>query len=185
MVTSSQIVPGMIISVGESLFRIETCVKVNVPKGASFMKTKLKDLGTNELSEKNFKIGLDLKDVSLAECALEYLYKEGDEFLFLDVKNLEQVHVPMHIVGEHECYLKEGVQMKAAFYGEVIFSLELPLFLELMVTEIDGDDEEVLASNVTRVATLETGATMEVPPFITVGDIIKVDTRAGEYIQRI
>src|ERR1700722_18794860 len=99
MATTNHITPGMTISINNKLYRVESSVKVTVPKGTPFIKTKLKDLTTNDIVEKNFKLNQPIKDVSLIERRLEFLYPEGEKFLFLDVVNLEQVLVPTGIVG--------------------------------------------------------------------------------------
>lgn len=182
MVAGNNITPGMMLSINGNLYRVESSVKVTVPKGTPFIKTKLRDLSSDALVEKNFKPDQNVKDVSLAERRLEYLYIEGKDYLFLDIGNLEQVLVPAAIVGDKLNFLKEAVEIKAAFYGDTIFSLELPQFLELMIAKVEGEGR---GANATRVAILETGARIEVPPFIEVGDIIKVDTKSEEYIQRV
>ncbi|WP_213105144.1 elongation factor P [Candidatus Protochlamydia amoebophila] len=184
MATSNQLTPGMTLSINNKLYRVESSVKVTVPKGTPFIKAKLKDLSNNEMVEKSFKLNQPIKDVSLIERRLEFLYPEGDEYLFLDVVNLDQVLVPTEIVSGKVNYLKEGVEIKAFFYGETIFAVELPQFLELMVAKTHSDDENDLA-NGAKIAILETGAKIEVPPFIETGDIIKVDTKTDEYIQRV
>lgn len=183
MVASSQITPGMVISVADKLYRVESSVKVTVTKGAPFIKTKLRKLATGEIMEKNFKPDQQIKEVALAERTLEFLYLEGDHYLLLDVDNLEQVLVPAEIVGDRANYLKEGVQIKASFYASEIFSVELPQFLELMVSKTADPQESDGSTN--KMALLETGAKVEVPPFIESGDIIRVDTKSGEYIQRV
>ncbi|MFN4175192.1 MAG: elongation factor P, partial [Parachlamydiaceae bacterium] len=175
-VANKQLSPGMTISIGNKLYRVESCLKVTVPKGTPFIKAKLKELSTGEVVEKNFKPDQAIKDVNLEERKLEFLYLEGKDYLFLDVGNLEQVLVPASVISDKVNFLKEGVELKASFYGDTIFSVELPQFLELMVSKIDtvggGKKEQV------RVATIETGAKVEVPPFIEVGDIIKIDLPA-------
>lgn len=185
MVASNNITPGMTLSINGKLYRVESCVKVTVPKGTPFIKTKLRDLATNEQLEKNFKLDQAVKDVSFAERRLEFLYLEGKDYIFLDVGNLEKVLVPEDIVGANINYLKEGIELKASMYGDTIFAVELPQFLELMVAKIEGEENRKAVANGTRVAILETGAHIEVPPFIEVGDIIKVDTKTDEYIQRV
>lgn len=182
MATSTHITPGMTISIGGKLYRVESSVKVTVPKGTPFIKTKLRDLITQELTEKSFKLDQVVNDVSLVERRIEFLYLEGNNYLFLDIGNLEQVLVPSQIVGNKVNYLKEGVELKAAFYGETIFSVELPQFLELMVAKTEPGEA---SANGTKMAILETGAKIEVPPFIEIGDIVKVDTKTDEYIQRV
>lgn len=185
MVLSNNLNPGMTLQINGDLFRVESCVKVTVPKGTPFIKTKLRDLSTNALVEKSFKLNQNLKDVSMSERRLEFLYLEGKDYLFLDIGNLEQVMVQGGIVGDKVNFLKEGVEIKAAFYGNTIFSVELPQFLELMVAKTEGEGGRAHQPNATKIAILETGAHIEVPPFIEVGDIIKVDTKTDEYIQRV
>lgn len=185
MVASNHIAPGMTISVNDKLYRVESSVKVTVPKGTPFIKAKLRDMTNGEVIEKNFKLNQSIKDVSLAERRLEYLYLEGKDYLFLDVGSLEQVLIPSQVVADNVNYLKEGVEIKASFYGDTIFSIEMPQFLELMVSKTEGEEHKNGHSNGTKIATLETGAKVEVPPFIEVGDIIKVDTKTDEYIQRV
>lgn len=185
MVISNQINPGMILTIGKKLFRVESSVKVTVPKGTPFIKTKLCDLSTKKITEKNFKLNQEVEEVALNERPLEFLYKEGKEFLFLDIKDLEQHLVASNIVGDKINYLKEGIDVSAAFYADSVFSIELPQFLEIMVSTTEGDEEITPLSNATKLAILETGAKVEVPPFIEPGDIIKVDTKSNEYIQRV
>lgn len=186
MVLSNQISPGMTISINKKLFRIETSVKVTAPKGAPFIKTKLRELATNKIIEKNFNLNQEIQDVTLEDKDLEFLYLEGKEYLFLDFKNLDQVTIPTAVVGDNINYMKEGTVVKAYFFGENIFSIELPQFLELMVASEESHGKgSGMHSNATKKVILETGATVDVPTFIEIGDIIKIDTKTNEYIQRV
>jgi len=185
MVQSNQISPGMTLQISKKLYRVESSVKVTVPKGNPFIKTKLRDISTNKVVEKNFKLNQEVNDVSLEEKDLEFLYIEDKDYLFLDFVDLNQILVPSNVVGDKTNYLKEGTTVTAAFYGDTVFSVELPQFLELMVAKTEGDDEVAPLSNANKLAVLETGAKVEVPSFIEVGDIIKVDTKSSEYIQRV
>lgn len=181
MTTSSHLSPGLTIMVGNKLYRVESAVKVTVPKGSPFIKTQLLDLTTNNTIEKSFKLNQSIKEVQLIGRTLEFLYLEGKDYLFLDVGNLEKLIVSSQVVADNSEYLKEGVQVVASFYGDTIFTVELPQFLELMVADV-GDK---LDSNGAKPAVLETGAKVKVPSFVQSGDIIKVDTRNHEYIQRV
>jgi len=187
MLTSNQLSPGMTISLNNRIYRVEHCVKVTVTKGGGmpFIKSKLKNLITDEVLEKNFKLNESVEEVALEERRLEFLYLEGKDYLFLDMGNLDQVLVPASVISDKVNYLKEGIEVKAIFYGSSIFSIELPQFLELMVVKIESKETAVNMGNVTKTAYLETGAKIEVPLFIEVGDIIKVDTHLNEYIQRV
>lgn len=184
MTNSNQLMPGMTLLVDEKLYRVESSVKVTMARGQPFIKTRLRNLTTDEAIEKNFKIGQEVSEVSLQERRLEFLYLEDKSYLFLDIDNLDQVLVPLDIIGDKVHFLKEGVELLAAFYGETIFSVELPQFLELMVAKTESGEGIALA-NSSKKAVLETGAVIVVPQFIESGDVIKVDTRNKEYIQRL
>jgi elongation factor P len=185
MTTSNQLSPGMTISLDDAIYRVESCVKVTVAKGSPFIKTKLKNIITDEVVEKSFKQGQAIQDVSLLERRMEFLYPEGKDYLFLDTGNLEQVFVPSRVISDKVNYLKEGIEIKAMFYGDSIFSIELPQFLELMVVKTEASESAAHVANATKIAVLETGARVEVPLFVESGDIIKVDTQTNEFIQRV
>jgi elongation factor P len=185
MTTSNQLAPGMTLSFDGKIYRVESCVKVTVAKGVPFIKTKLKNLLSDEVIERNFKLNQPLQDVSLAERRLEYLYLEGKDYLFLDIGSLEQVLVPSQVIGDKVNFLKEGIELKAMFYGDSIFSVELPQFLELKVFRTEESESAAHVANATKIAILETGAKVEVPMFIESDDVIKVDTQTNEYIQRV
>lgn len=185
MTSSNQITPGTTISLDGKVYRVESCVKVTVAKGVPFIKTKLKNLMTNEVLEKNFKVDQEVEEVKLHERSLEYLYMEGKKHLFLDINNLEQVLVAHEVVGNSVNYLKEGILVTALFYGDTIFSIDVPQFLELMIVKTEDLDASNAMSASNRLAVLETGARIEVPMFIESGDVIKVDTKTDEYVQRV
>jgi len=183
--TSNQMTPGIMITLDERIYRVESAVKVTVAKGTPFIKTKLKDLMNDELIEKNFAEGQIISEVHLDERSMEFLYIEGKAYLFLDIGSLEKVLVHKSIIGDRVNYIKEGIEVKAKFYGDKIFSIELPQFLEIMVVKTDSSDNIAQLSGATKVAYLETGAKIDVPLFIETGDILKVDTTSNEYIQRV
>ena len=110
MTTANQITPGMTLNIDGKIFRVESSVKVTVAKGTPFVKTKFRNLVTEEVIERNFKLDQMIQEVSLIERTLEFLYPEGKEYLFLDIGNLEQVLVPAPILAEKVNYLKEGIQ---------------------------------------------------------------------------
>lgn len=186
MTTANQISPGMTIHLDGKIFRIESSVKVTAAKGTPFVKAKLRNLITDDTIEKSFKLEQAVEEVQLTERALEFLYPEGKEYLFLDVGSLEQVLVSSDILQDRVHFLKEGIQVKALFYGNMIFAVELPQFLEIMVVKTESAESDAAAgSSATKEAHLETGAKLRVPLFIESGDVIKVDTESNEYIQRV
>jgi len=176
----------MTINLEGKIFRVESSVKVTVAKGLPFVKTKLRNLITDEVMEKSFKLDQAIQEVQLAERTLEFLYPEGKDYLFLDIGTLDQTLVPALVLGDKVHFLKEGIQVKAMFYGDTIFAVELPQFLEIMVVKTEGPEvEAVSGSGTTKKAVLETGAKLQVPLFIESGDVIKVDTQTNEYVQRV
>ncbi|MBI5346028.1 MAG: elongation factor P [Chlamydiae bacterium] len=183
--TTNQIAQGMNIELEGKIYHVESCVKVSVAKGTPFLKAKLRDLMSEKIVEKNFKVGQIVNEVNLLEHQLEFLYPEKNGYLFLDISNLEQVFVSSKILLDKINYLKEGIRLKAMFYGGSIFSVELPQFLELMVAKVEEINEKLRVSNATKEAVLETGAVVQVPLFVEVGDIIKIDTMTNEFIQRV
>jgi elongation factor P len=183
--TSAHMTPGIMISLDEQIYRVESAVKVTAAKGPPFIKTKLKNVMSDELIEKNFKEGQTIQEVHLEEHRLEFLYVEGKDYLFLDTGNLEKVLVPKKIISDKVNYIKEGIEVKAKFYGNAVFSIDLPQFLELMIVKTETSENLSQMSNATKKAFLETGAQIEVPLFVESGDIVKVDTASNEFIQRV
>jgi elongation factor P len=184
MVLASQLVVGTTVMIAKKPYRVESVVKVTAQKANPFVKVKLHNLLEQEVIERNFRPTQELEEVALEEHKLEYLYHEGKSFVFLDTGTLDIAKVPYSVMGSKSRYLKEGIEVKGSCFGATIFTVELPQFLELMVSAIDSEEGGRQGGG-TRTATLETGAKLEVPPFIDVGDIIKVDTRLEEYIQRV
>ena len=184
MILASQLTVGMTISLGDSYYRVESISKVSVQKTMQLLRVKLRNVQDEEVIEKNFKPSQKVEEVSIAEHKLEYLYPQDNKYVFLDITTLELVHVSKEIIGASVLFLKEGTEVKAICCGTSIFSIELPQFLELMVASLGGT-KKTTHDGAVRHAKLESGADVEVPPFIEVGDIIKVDTKSKEYIQRV
>jgi elongation factor P len=170
---------------------------VTVAKGVPFIKTHLKNVTNEEIIEKNFKLNQTIQETTLSEKQLEYLYAEGKNHLFLDIATLDILTVPSHVIGEKIHFLKEGVEVKAMFHGDAVFSIALPQFLELMVVKAEsvtpsamqltssGTATQDHIVSGTKWAVLETGAKLEVPLFIEQGDIIRIDPEAQQFIQRV
>lgn len=185
VLTSSQLVAGMTIQLESAIYRVDAAQKVTPPRGAAFIKASLKLLGSDKTVEKSFKLDQMIDEVALVEKSLVYLYLEGKNYLFLDVEGLVQVELAPAVIGQIANFLKEGIYLKASCFGDTIFSVELPQFLELMVAKTDDMDGMTPVSNSMKTAQLETGAKIEVPLFVEPGDVVKVDTHLGEFIQRV
>lgn len=184
MVLASQLTSGTTIMMAKKPYRVESAVKVSSQKTHPFMKVKLVSLVTRETVEKNFRTDQEVEEVALEEHRMEFLYAEGTSHVFLDLGTLNLIKVARDIIGKKIHYLKEGIEVKGSSFGETFFAVELPQFLELMVSSVEIEDRKKQGGGI-KVATLETGAKLEVPPFIDIGDIVKVDTRLEEYIQRV
>jgi elongation factor P len=182
MVVATQLLTGMTVLVDGTPYRVETVTKVATQKAAPFIKVKLRQLVSGESVERNFKPTQAIEEVSLEEHQLEYLYKEATHHVFLDIGSLNLIKVDDRVVGKKIHYLKEGIEAKGYGTSGMILSLDLPQFLELMVAGVGSQSGK---EGSVRIATLETGAKLEVPQFVDVGDVIKVDTKLEEYIQRV
>ena len=183
MVLASQLTTGMTIMMAKKPYRVESAVKVSTNKASPFIKVKFLSLANQEALDKNFRPSQELDEVSLEEHRLEFLYAEGSHHVFLDLGTLDLVRVVRDIIGKKIHFLKEGTEVKGACFGQTFFSVELPQFLELMVSAIEAEEGSRQGGG-PKVAVLETGAKVEVPPFVDIGDVIKVDTKTDEYIQR-
>lgn len=180
---ANQLVPGMTIQFDGRILQVDQIIKVTLAKGPAFYKVTLRDPITGEVIERNFKLDQEVEEVKINKRKLEFLYLEGSEYLFLDIDTLDQVLVPQEVVKEKSNFLKEGVELKALFYAETVISIELPQFLELLVIQVKDATGGLIGG--TKKAILETNAELDVPVFIEVGDIIKVDTTLNQYIQRV
>lgn len=155
-------------------------------KGQSFNRIKLKHLITGRVIERTFKSGekLDLADVE--ETLMRMLYKESDGVIFMDEKTYEQHKISLESIGDVESWLKEDLVYDIVFYKGQPVTVEPPTFLELKITETaPGDRGNTASGRVLKPAILETGAKIQVPIFVDEGEIIKVDTRTGEYVSRV
>lgn len=158
---------------------------VNPGKGSAFVRTKLKNLETNQVIEKTFKAGVDTADKpDMDEREMEYNYSDPDGYNFMDQKTYEMIHLTHDQVGDNKNYLQEGIIVYILYFNNKPISLELPNFVNLKVTETDPGLKGDTASGGTKKAVLETGLQVNVPLFIKEGEVLKVDTRSGEYVER-
>ncbi len=154
-------------------------------KGAAFVKTRLKNLLTGNVLDVNFRSGDKLELAETEEREMQFLYGEGDTFCFMDIETFEQVYVPRDVLGNKAYYLKDDMVVKVLkFKGEVV-DVEPPKFVELRVVETEPGVKGDTVSGGSKPAKLETGLVVNVPLFINEGDILKIDTRTGEYVERV
>ena len=159
---------------------------VNPGKGAAFVKTKLKNMETGAIIEKTFKSGVTTGATApdMEEREVEYMYADSDGFNFMDQTNYETIHVSHEQAGETKKFLQEGIKLALLYYKGQPISLELPNFVILKVTETDPGLRGDTASGALKKAIVETGLQLNIPLFIKEGELIKIDTRTGEYVER-
>ncbi len=153
-------------------------------KGAAFVRTKLKDVINGSVIEKTFNPTDKFEGAYIERRDMEYLYNDGDLYYFMDPETFEQMPLDPQKLGDNFKFVKENTTCKIVSYKGNVFSVEPPVFVTLEVTETEPGVRGDTATNVTKAATLETGAVVRVPIFINTGDMIRVDTRVGEYLER-
>jgi elongation factor P len=153
-------------------------------KGNAFTRTKIRNLLTGRVLEPTFKSGEKFGKPDIEEKEMQYLYREGDHLTFMDNKTYEQTLVDREAVAEGVQYLKENDNAQVLFYNGKAIGVTPPTFITAKVTECEPGVRGDTATNVTKPAKIETGATVKVPLFVNEGDVIKVDTRTGEYVSK-
>jgi elongation factor P len=154
-------------------------------KGTAFTRTKFKNLLSGNVVEKNIRSGEKLEPANVEEKAMQYLYAEGDDFVFMDKQDYEQFTVAGETVGDDADLLLDNLDCTVLFFNERAAGVTLPTFIVFEITASDPAVKGDTATNVTKPATVETGAVIQVPLFINAGDKIKVDTRSRSYVERV
>ncbi len=153
-------------------------------KGGAFVRTKLKNMINGRVTDQTFRSGEKVDKPDLEEKEMQYLYREGDTFVFMDNTTYDQVYLSKEQLGEQTQFLKENITIQLLYFNQEPLGLELPNFVELTVTATDPGFKGDTATGGNKPATVETGAVIQVPLFISEGDRIRVDTRTGAYMER-
>ncbi|OGP55102.1 MAG: elongation factor P [Deltaproteobacteria bacterium RBG_13_52_11] len=154
-------------------------------KGGAFVRTKLKSLVTGNIIDRTFRSGEKVQTPALDERMMQYLYQEENKYHFMDTETYEQIALTGDHLGEDSNFLQENVEVKIVFHNGHPIGVELPTFVELKIVQTAPGLRGDTASGGGKPATLETGAVIQVPLFLNEGDVIKVSTRTGEYIERV
>ena len=154
-------------------------------KGQAFIRSRIRNLLSGHVIDKTFKSGDKLEKADVEERQMQYLYPEGDGRVFMDEKNFEQVTVPKDLVGASHDLMKDNMPCSVLFFNERAVDVSLPTFVLLEVTASEPGVRGDTSGNVTKPATVETGAEIAVPLFIRVGDLLKIDTRTHAYVERV
>lgn len=185
MATTSEFRPGLTIRYNNDLWTIVEFQHVNPGNWRAFVRAKMKNIKTGQVIENRFRAGQDIDIVRIEQRTYQYLYRDGDLLVFMDNDTYEQIQVPEEVVGEGSQYLKENENVQIFFNGTEITAVEIPIFVNLRVVETEPGVKGDSVNNIMKPATLETGATVNVPLFVDAGELLKIDTRTGGYVERV
>jgi elongation factor P len=185
MYSTAEFKKGLKIELDGVPYTIVDFQHVKPGKGGAFVRTKLKSLLTGRVLDQTFRSGEKVKKPDLMEREMQYLYREGDSFCMMDNETYEQIMLTEEQVGEARLYLTDNLDVKILFFNQQPVGVEIPLFVELEVAQTEPGVKGDTAAGGTKPATLESGVTIQVPLFINEGDRVKVDTRTGNYIERV
>ena len=184
MVSAGDFRNGVTLEIDGQVVQILEFQHVKPGKGAAFVRTKLKNVINGGVVERTFRPTEKFPAARIDRVDMQYLYADGDLYNFMDVNTYEQIALSTDVVGDALKFVKENENVKVLSHNGNIFGIEPPLFVELEVTETEPGFKGDTATGATKPATVETGAQINVPLFINQGEIIKIDTRTGEYLGR-
>ncbi len=185
MIDVNELRKGVTFELDGNLYKVVDYSHNKTGRGNANIKVKARNLLTGANVERTFSSGQSVQDVSLDFNNVSYLYKEDDNYIFMDNETFEQPAINKKALGESADYLKEGMEVKLTFYKGEAIDVELPTSVDLKVVEAEMAIRGDTATGVTKKVTTETGVTVQCPNFVNVGDTIRVDTRTGEYVTRV
>ncbi len=183
-VSTNDLKNGMTLDLPEGLFNVVEFQHVKPGKGGAFVRTKIKNVRTGAVLERTYRADEKLEQAIVDKTEMQFLYRNGDDYVFMDNASYEQREVQTPALGPSAQYLKEGDSAVLFIYNDEIVATELPASVELAVAETEPGLQGDRVSGARKSATLETGLVVQVPLFVNTGDRIKVDTRSGDYITR-
>ncbi|MBC8569364.1 elongation factor P [Zongyangia hominis] len=184
MISAGEFRNGVTFDVDGNVFQIIEFQHVKPGKGAAFVRCKIRNVITGAVVEKTYSPTEKFPTAYVERKEMQYLYNDGDLYYFMDNETYENIPINKEKLGDNFKFVKENTDVKVLSYKGTVFGVEPPFFMELQVTETDPGFKGDTATNATKPATLETGAEIRVPLFINEGDMIRVDTRTGEYMER-
>ncbi len=184
MVSTNNLKNGMTLLIDGKLQQVVEWQHHKPGKGGAVVRTKLKEVETGKVTDKTFRAGEDVEQAIVERSTVQFLYREGDDYVLMDAETYEQRHTPAAAIGEAADYLVEGDELQIQDYQGRIVGVELPASKVLEITHTDPGFAGNTATSATKPATLETGKQIQVPLFIEPGEKVKVDTRTGEYLSR-
>ncbi|MBO4687384.1 MAG: elongation factor P [Clostridiales bacterium] len=184
MISAGDFRNGMCFEMDGQVFQVVEFQHVKPGKGAAFVRTKYRNVKTGSVVERSFNPNEKFEQAQLERNDMQYTYNDGDLYHFMDMETYEDRPIAKESIGENIRFLKEEMICKVLSYKGEIFGVELPIVVELEITECEPGVRGDTTNNATKIATLETGATVKVPLFVNQNEIIRVDTRTGEYLER-
>jgi len=175
---------GMLIKVGEDLFRVLELQHVTPGNLRGFVRVKFRNIRTGTLSDQKLRSEDSVERATLDERAMQYLYRDGDSFHFMDTESYEQLHITEEALGDAVNYIIPDAVINVEFYGSEPVGIELPVTVDLKVEDTAPGIKGATASAQVKPARLETGLVVQVPPFVNTGDKVRVSTETGEYLSR-
>jgi elongation factor P len=183
-VSTNDLKNGMSLDLPEGLYSVVEFQHVKPGKGGAFVRTKLKNVRTGAVIERTYRADEKLEQAVIDKREMQFLYLDGDQYVFMDTQTYDQLSTPRAGLGEAANYLKEGDSAVLQMYDGEIVGVDLPAAVELTVTETEPGLQGDRVSGARKPATLETGLVVQVPLFVNIGDRVKVDTRSGDYLTR-
>ncbi len=184
MISSNDFRTGVTIEMDNGVWRVVEFLHVKPGKGSAFVRTKLKNVQSGSVLEKNFRAGEMLPQAVLEKSTMQHTYKEGDLFIFMDMSSYEEATLTIAQIGDRVKYLKEGMEVNVIIWGKQVLEVELPNSVTYEVIQTDPGLKGDSATGSSKPAIIETGAQIMVPLFINTGEKIKVDTRSDTYLGR-
>ncbi len=185
MIDVNDLRKGVIFEFDGSLYRVLEYTHHKPGRGNAIIRIKARNIRTGSTIEKTFNSGERVEDVRLDYHNVQYLYKDGEQYVFMDADTFEQPSIPASLVGDQAGFLKEGMEVKLTFYQSEPLDIELPTSVDLKVVQADVAVRGDTATGVTKKVKTETGLEVNCPQFVKVGDTVRVDTRTGEYVTRV
>ena len=183
-IPATQLRPGMVIKHNNDLYSVFSVEHRTPGNLRAFIQAKLRNLRTGAMFEHRFRSSDAIEKITVDETQMEYLYQDGDSYVFMNIENYEQLYLNRDVLGDAVDYLTANLQIKVEFFDGKAVGVELPQTVDLKVVETEPGLKSATASSVTKPAKTETGLVVQVPPFINEGETIRVDTSEGAYLSR-
>jgi elongation factor P len=185
VISSNDFRPGIVVTLDGELYAIVSSQHVKRGRGSAYVRSKIRNLKTGSITERTFNAGERVPHAFLDRREMQFLYHQDDEYVFMDQETYEQTSIRADMLGDGTMFLKDNTVVTVVHYEEKPIAVDLPNTVDLMVTDTPPGVKGDTASGSTKPATLETGAVVAVPFFVEIGSVVRVDTRTGEYVERV